>query len=38
MYFKFNEITIEKINLFENETGINLDFFRNKLKMKETKL
>ena len=38
MYFKYNEITIEKINLFENETGINLDFFRNKLKMKEAKL
>jgi len=31
MYFKFNKITIEKINLFENKTGINLDFLKNKL-------
>lgn len=32
MYFKFNKITLKKINLIENITGINLDYFRNKLK------
>lgn len=34
MYFRFNEISLQKINLIENKTGINLDYFRNKLKMK----
>ena len=31
MYFNFNKITIQKINMLENKTGINLDYFRNKL-------
>ena len=32
MYFNFNKITMQKINILENKTGINLDYFRNKLK------
>ena len=31
-YFEYNRITLNKINLIENKTGINLDYFRNKLK------
>lgn len=32
MYFRYNELSIQKIDLLENKTGINLDFLRNKLK------
>ena len=28
-------MTIEKINLLENKTGVNLNYFRNKLKNNE---
>ena len=31
-YFEYNRITLNKINLIENKTGINLDYFRNKFK------
>ena len=31
MYFNYNKITIDKINMLENKTGINLNYFRNKL-------
>ena len=31
MYFNYNKITMQKINMLENKTGINLDYFRNKL-------
>jgi hypothetical protein len=31
-YFQYNRITLNKINLLENKTGINLDYFRNKIK------
>ena len=34
-YFSHNKMTIEKINLLENKTGINLNYFRNKLKNNE---
>ena len=34
-YFSLNKMTIEKINLLENKTGINLNYFRNKLKNNE---
>jgi len=36
MYFLYNKITIHKIKIFENKTGINLDYFRNKLKNNKT--
>ena len=32
MYFNYNKITMQKINMLENKTGINLDYLRNKLK------
>ena len=32
-YFLYNKITIEKIKLFEQKTGINLDFYKKKIKM-----
>ena len=34
-YFSHNKMTIEKINLLEKKTGINLNYFRNKLKNNE---
>ena len=34
-YFSHNKMTIEKINLLENKTGVNLNYFRNKLKNNE---
>lgn len=38
-YFEYNRVTLNKINLMENKTGINLDYFRNKLKnYKEQKI
>jgi hypothetical protein len=30
-YFQYNRITLNKINLLENKTGINLEYFRNKI-------
>jgi hypothetical protein len=30
-YFFYNKITIDKIKILENKTGINLNYFRNKL-------
>ena len=32
LYFDYNKITLEKINLFENKTGINISVIRDKLK------
>ena len=32
MYFDYNKLTEEKINFFENKTGINLSFLRDRLK------
>ena len=37
MYFNCNNITINKINLFENKTGINLDYFKKKLNIYKKK-
>lgn len=37
VYFYFNKLTMEKINLIENKTGINLNYFRNKLKDSQKK-
>ena len=34
-YFNINNITIEKINMFEKELKINLSKYRNRLKMKD---
>ena len=34
-YFSHNKMTIEKINLLESKTGVNLNYFRNKLKNNE---
>lgn len=34
-YFLYNEITIEKIKLFEQKIGINLNFYKIKLKFKK---
>ena len=31
VYFSFNKITKEKIKLFEQKTGVNLDYFKKKL-------
>jgi hypothetical protein len=36
-YFKFNRITLEKIEFIENKTGIKLNNFRKKLKLKKRK-
>ena len=32
IFFCFNKITLEKINLFENRTGLNLTKYKNRLK------
>ena len=31
-YFNYNKITLDKINLIEKRTRLNLDEYRNKLK------
>jgi len=31
VYFNYNKLTIQKINFMEKKTGINLDYFRDKL-------
>jgi hypothetical protein len=36
-YFKFNKITLEKIEFIENKTGIKLNNFRKRLKLKKRK-
>jgi len=38
MYFTYNKITIQKIEIIENKTGIKLDNLRNKLKNKKYKI
>ena len=37
-YFTYNKLTEEKINFFENKTGINLTALRQKLVMKKNEL